>query len=554
MSTISPLQEERLRYQAKLPDLLASGLTEIGFKEGAPSSAVSDEVQLKNIFKHTFGQPQLEFVKGKGPSRNAIKVGVVLSGGPAPGGHNVIIGLYDGLKQLNAKNVLIGFKKGPGGIVDNDVLEINEELAKKYRNTGGFDIIMSGRTKIETPEQFAACLKNCTQLGLAALLVIGGDDSNTNAALLAEYFKAQGSSIQVVGAPKTIDGDLKNEAIEASFGFDTACKTFSELVGNICRDAISSVKYWHFIKLMGRSASHISLEVGLQTQVNINLVGEEVQKKKQTLASIVSQVADVVAKRAEAKRNYGVAVIPEGIIEFIPEVGALISHLNELLAEKADGFNAIKEPKAQIAYVSSLLSGKEKALFDSLPDSIQLQLIAERDPHGNVQVSLIETEKLISAMVKEELRKRAADGRYKGKFSVHHHFFGYEGRCASPSNFDADYAYGLGTVAALLIAHGRTGYIACLKDLHLPVEKWKPVGVPITSMMNMERRHGKDKPVIKKALVELDGAPFRYFSGKRDEWAVQDAYVFPGPIQYFGPRSVCDQTTLSLKLEKTGQV
>jgi diphosphate-dependent phosphofructokinase len=553
MSAISPLQEERLNYQAKLPDLLSSGLSDVSFEEGGLSSAVSDEGLLKDIFKNTFGQAFLNCVKGEGAPKDAIRVGVVLSGGPAPGGHNVILGLYDGLKQLNPDNVLIGFKKGPGGIVDNDVLEINDELAKTYRNTGGFDIIMSGRTKIETPEQFAACLENCTQQGLKALLVIGGDDSNTNAALLAEYFKDQGSPIQVVGAPKTIDGDLKNDSIEASFGFDTACKTFGELVGNICRDAISSVKYWHFIKLMGRSASHISLEVGLQTQVNINLVGEEVEQKQQTLSSIVSQVADVVAKRADAGLNYGVAIIPEGIIEFIPEVGALISHLNELLTEKADDFNAIDEPKDQIAYVSGILSGEEKDLFDSLPESIQLQLIAERDPHGNVQVSLIETEKLISAMVKEELNKRAKDGKYVGKFSVHHHFFGYEGRCASPSNFDADYAYGLGAVASLLIAHGKTGYISCLKDLHLPVEEWKPMGVPLTSMMNMERRHGKDKPVIKKALVELDGAPFKYFSERREAWSLQDAYVFPGPIQYFGPRSVCDTTTISLKLEKMGE-
>jgi diphosphate-dependent phosphofructokinase len=554
MSTISPLQEERLKYQAKLPDLLSSGLKDIAFEEGGPSSAVSDEGVLRDIFENTFGQPALSFIKGKGPSQEAIKVGVVLSGGPAPGGHNVILGLYDGLKQLNPKNVLIGFKKGPGGIVDNDILEINDDLAKDFRNTGGFDIIMSGRTKIETPEQFAACLENCTNQGLKALLVIGGDDSNTNAALLAEYFKAQGSLIQVVGAPKTIDGDLKNESIEASFGFDTACKTFAELVGNICRDAISSVKYWHFIKLMGRSASHISLEVGLQTQVNVNLVGEEVEENQQTLSSIVSQVADVVAKRAESGLNYGVAIIPEGIIEFIPEVGALISHLNELLTDKADEFNGMAGPKEQIDYVSGLLSGEEKALFDSLPESIQLQLIAERDPHGNVQVSLIETEKLISAMVKEELSKRASVGQYEGKFSVHHHFFGYEGRCASPSNFDADYAYGLGTVASLLVAHGKTGYISCLKDLNLPVEEWKPMGVPLTSMMNMERRHGQDKPVIKKALVELDGAPFKYFCEKREAWSLEDSYVFPGPIQYFGPRSVCDPTTLSLKLEKTGKV
>ena len=533
-----------------MPKILEGGLKNIGISQGQASSAVADVEQLKKLFPQTFGQPVLNFAKGQGPCTEKMIVGVVLSGGPAPGGHNVILGLFDGLKNLNPNNVLLGFKKGPGGIVDNDYMEITPALAENYRNTGGFDMIMSGRTKIETPEQFAACLSNCTKLGLKALLVIGGDDSNTNAALLAEYFKAKGSTIQVVGAPKTIDGDLKNESIEASFGFDTACKTYAELVGNICRDAVSSVKYWHFIKLMGRSASHIALEVGLQTQVNLTLVGEEVEAKKQKLSEVIDQIANIIVARAEQGKNYGVVLIPEGIIEFIPEVGRLISHLNELLAEKEAQFSAIESPRAKIDFVLSILSGEEKTLFASLPEAIQLQLVAERDPHGNVQVSLIETEKLLSAMVTTNLKARKAAGKYKGKFGVQHHFFGYEGRCAAPSNFDADYAYGLGTVACLLIAHGKMGYISCLKGLEGPVENWIPVGIPLTSMMNIERRHGKDKAVIRKALVELKGRPFLTYTKFRDKWAVADAYVYPGPIQYFGPREVCDRQTISLCLEK----
>lgn len=549
--TLSPLQKERLLYKAKLPDLLSDGLQDLSLSEGEATTAVSDIDSLKGTFSKTFGQPFLHFTKGGvAPSKEAMKVGVVLSGGPAPGGHNVILGLFDALKSLNSDNVLLGFKKGPGGIVDGDVMEITSELADQYRNTGGFDIIMSGRTKIETPEQFAACLKNCTELELKALLVIGGDDSNTNAALLAEYFLAEGSKIQVVGAPKTIDGDLKNEMIEASFGFDTACKTYAELVGNICRDAVSSVKYWHFVRLMGRSASHIALEVGLQTQVNLTLIGEEVEAKKQTLDELVGEMATIIAKRSELGKNYGVMLIPEGIIEFIPEVGKLISRLNELLAEKEAEFSAIEDPKAQIEFVLGLLEGEEKALFASLPETIQKQLIADRDPHGNVQVSLIETEKLLSAMVATRLKEMKAQGSFAGKFAAQHHFFGYEGRCAAPSNFDADYGYGLGTVAALLIAHGKRGYIACLKELNRPVEQWVPMGVPLTSMMNVERRHGADKPVIRKALTELDGAPFQHLVAHRETWAVEDAYVYPGPIQYFGPRSVCDAQTVSLLLEK----
>jgi pyrophosphate--fructose-6-phosphate 1-phosphotransferase len=552
MSNFSPLQKARLEYKPKLSSILDNGLKGLTFSEGEKSTAVADVDRLKLTFPKTFGQPVLNVTETSSVDFEPIKVGVVLSGGPAPGGHNVILGLFDGLKSLNPANQLLGFKKGPGGIVDGDVMEITEDLAIDYRNTGGFDIIMSGRTKIETPEQFSACLKNCESLNLKALLVIGGDDSNTNAAMLAEYFMEQGSQVQVVGAPKTIDGDLKNKQIEASFGFDTACKTYAELVGNICRDAVSSVKYWHFVRLMGRSASHISLEVGLQTQVNLTLVGEEVEAKQQKLSDVVSQMADVIAARAKVGKNYGVMIIPEGIIEFIPEVGSLISKLNDLLAEKEAEYSVIEENGEKINFVTGLLSGDNKSLFESLPEGIRLQLIADRDPHGNVQVSLIETEKLLSEMIATELKLRKGQGAFEGKFSALHHFFGYEGRCATPSNFDADYAYGLGTVACLLIAHGKRGYIACLRELDKPVEDWVPCGVPLTSMMNMERRHGSDKPVIRKALVELDGAPFKEYESNREDWSLRDAYRFPGPIQYFGPREVCDQPTLSLRLEKSG--
>jgi pyrophosphate--fructose-6-phosphate 1-phosphotransferase len=554
MQNISPLQVERLKYSPKLPSVLAGGLKNIELVDNEPSTAVADVDALKELFPETFGQPSLSVKASDSASeQQAYKVGVVLSGGPAPGGHNVILGLYDALKALNPSHQLFGFKKGPGGIVDNDTLEITDKIADQFRNTGGFDIIMSGRTKIESPEQFAACMNNCGALGLKALLVIGGDDSNTNAALLAEYFKSNGSNTQVVGAPKTIDGDLKNDKIEASFGFDTACKTYAELVGNIARDAISSVKYYHFIKLMGRSASHIALEVGLQTQANLTLIGEEVEAKSQTLGQLVDQIAEVVVDRAKQGKDYGVILVPEGIIEFIPEVGRLISNLNDSMAHHEVQFNAISEREDQLVYVVTLLDETDASLFKSLPQNIQLQLIADRDPHGNVQVSLIETEKLLSQMVAEKLDILKDHGEYKGKFAVHHHFFGYEGRCAAPSNFDADYAYGLGTVACALIDQGKTGYISCLKDLHLPAEQWVPMGIPLTSMMNMEKRHGKDKPVIRKALVELDGAPFKTYTQYRADWAKEDAYVFPGPIQYFGPSSVADVKTISLNLEKTAK-
>ncbi len=551
MLKLSHLQEERSLYQAKLPDLLKERLGDLSCVEGEKTSSVDDKEALFKEFPNTFGQKVVLFEAGGGSiNKKALRVGVVLSGGPAPGGHNVILGLFDGLKELNSDSVLFGFKKGPGGIVDGDHIEITTDLAKGYRNTGGFDLIMSGRTKIESPEQFSACLKNCSELNLDALLVIGGDDSNTNAAVLAEYFLASGSKTLVIGAPKTIDGDMKNDQIEASFGFDTACKTYSELVGNIARDAVSSVKYWHFIRLMGRSASHIALEVGLQTQVNLVLVGEEVERQNLTLKDVVDKMVDVVLTRSQAHKDYGVIIVPEGIIEFIPEVGRLITNLNDLLAHKKEAFDSCKRDEEKINFIISSLEGEALSLYKSLPESIQLQLVAKRDPHGNVQVSLIETEKLLSKMMEERLEDLKQSGQYKGSFSALHHFFGYEGRCAAPSNFDADYAYGLGTVASLLIGYGKRGYVACLQDLHKPVSQWRPCGIPLTSMMNMERRHGKDKPVIKKALVELDGKPFKYYCANREEWAKTDSFIFPGPIQYFGPSNVCDRQPTSLLLEK----
>lgn len=547
MSDISVLQHERLKYQPKTPEVFKNGLKKLQCSDLSASTSVADQDKLTEIFKETYGQNFIDIISSENDaSTEKLKVGVVLSGGPAAGGHNVIIGLFDGLKQFNQDNELIGFIQGPGGIVDNQYKEITSELVDTYRNTGGFDMIQSGRTKIETPEQFDACLKNCTDLGLDALLVIGGDDSNTNAALLAEFFKSKQAKTRVLGAPKTIDGDLKNEYIEASFGFDTACKVYAELVGNICRDAISSAKYWHFIKLMGRSASHIALEVGLQTQINKVLIGEEVEANKQTLKSIVDDLASMILARSNNGQNYGVVLIPEGIIEFIPEMGDLISTLNDLLAHETET-NAIK----LIELALGKLSSEQGELLKSLPTNIQSQLVAERDPHGNVQVSLIETEKLLAEMVSTRMSELKEKGEFKAKFGALTHFFGYEGRCAFPSNFDTDYTYGLGQVASILINSGKTGYIASLCDLNLSVSEWKPKGIPLTSMMNIERRHGKDKPVIKKALVELDGKPLKYYQSKREAWSIDDHYTFPGPVQFYGPTEICDIKSKSLILEKT---
>jgi pyrophosphate--fructose-6-phosphate 1-phosphotransferase len=547
---ISALQTARYAYQPKLPAILKEPVASIAVEFGAPTTALADVADLKALFKHSFGKPVAKFAKGKNDKTGRkLTVGVILSGGQAPGGHNVIAGIYDGLKKGNAASRLLGFLGGPSGLVDNKTVEITDAFMDEYRNTGGFDMIGSGRTKIETPEQFAASLATAKALGLDAVVVIGGDDSNTNAALLAEYFVAQGSAVQVIGCPKTIDGDLKNEHIETSFGFDTATKTYAELIGNIARDANSAKKYWHFIKLMGRSASHIALECGLQTQPNVCLVSEEVEAKQLSLAAIVDQICDSIAKRAAAKENFGVVLIPEGLVEFVPEMKKLIAELNDLMAHHADEFAGLAEFGSQAVWLSERLSPASAAVLASLPAEIAKQLLMDRDPHGNVQVSRIETEKLLIGMVEARLADLKRTGAYVGKFSGLGHFFGYEGRCAFPSNFDADYCYALGFSAFVLIASGLSGYLSSVKNLTAPAKDWIAGGVPLTMMMNMEQRHGAKKPVIRKALVELDGAPFKALAAKRAEWAVKTSFLFPGAIQYYGPTEVCDQPTKTLKLE-----
>ena len=549
---LSPLQKARYEYSPKLPGMLRNGVAEICVKEGAQTASVADQDKIKELFPNTYGKKEITFVKGanNAPAKKWV-VGVILSGGQAPGGHNVISGLYDALKAADKDNVLLGFKGGPSGLLEDDYVEFTDEFINAYRNTGGFDIIGSGRTKLETKEQFAIVEEVAKKHGLNAIVIIGGDDSNTNAAVLAEYMAAKNTGIQVIGCPKTIDGDLKNEDIEASFGFDTATKTYSELIGNIERDANSAKKYWHFIKVMGRSASHVALECALETQPNICLIGEEVAAKKMSLAQITNYIADSVEKRGNAGNNFGVAIIPEGIVEFIPEFSALIKEINELLAgSKTDEFNALPDWTAKYNFIKAGLSAEAFAVFDILPAGIQQQLFLERDPHGNVQVSLIESEKLFSEMVKSELAKRKAAGTYKGKFAPLHHFFGYEGRCAFPSNFDADYCYSLGYNAFMLISYGYTGYLSKVSNISKPAEEWVAGGMPITKMMNIERRNGEDKPVIRKALVELDGKPFKFFEAHRDEWAVETCFTFPGAIQYYGPSEVCDITTRTLALEK----
>ena len=549
---LSPLQKARYEYSPKLPGMLRNGISEICVKEGAATASVADQDKIKALFPNTYGKPEIKFEKGQNTAAAKKQVvGVILSGGQAPGGHNVISGLYDALKATNKENVLLGFKGGPDGLLNNDYVEFDDAFIDAYRNTGGFDIIGSGRTKLETKEQFAIVAENAKKNGLTAVVIIGGDDSNTNAATLAEYMAANNTGIQVIGCPKTIDGDLKNEDIEASFGFDTATKTYSEVIGNIERDANSAKKYWHFIKVMGRSASHVALECALETQPNICLIGEEVAAKKMSLAQIAGQIADSVEKRAAKGMNFGVAIIPEGIVEFVPEFSVLIAEINELLAgKKTEEFNALPNWDAKYNFIKNGLTAESFAVFDLLPTGIQQQLFLERDPHGNVQVSLIESEKLFSELVKNELAKRKAAGTYKGKFSALHHFFGYEGRCAFPSNFDADYCYSLGYNAFMLIQYGYTGYLSKVSNLSKPAEEWVAGGMPITKMMNMERRNGEDKPVIRKALVELDGKPFKFFESKREEWATETCFTYPGAIQYYGPSEVCDITTKTLALEK----
>ena len=543
---ISALQKERAGYQPKLPKALQGA---VKVQEGAPTQSVDNQEDIKKLFPNTYGMPLVEFVPADLANNAKINVGIILSGGQAPGGHNVISGLFDEVKKLNPENRLYGFLMGPGGLVDHNYIEITAENLQAYRNTGGFDMIGSGRTKLEKEEQFEKGLEVLRKLDIKAVVIIGGDDSNTNACVLAEYYAAKQYGVQVIGCPKTIDGDLKNDQIETSFGFDTATKTYSELIGNIERDCNSARKYWHFIKLMGRSASHIALECALQTQPNICLVSEEIESKDQTLNDIVEYIAGVVAYRAEQGNNFGVVLIPEGLIEFIPAIGRLIQELNDLLAAHgADYLNLDKD--AQRKYILEHLSAENKATFETLPEGVARQLSLDRDPHGNVQVSLIETEKLISEMVAAKLDQWKKEGKYAGKFSPLHHFFGYEGRCAAPSNFDADYCYALGSSAAQLIANGKTGYMAIVKNTTAPADQWKAGGVPITMMMNMERRNGEMKPVIRKALVELDGAPFKTFAAQREKWAKETCYVYPGPIQYWGPSSVCDLTTKTLELEQ----
>ncbi len=544
----SALQKARATYQPKLPLALRGPVAVI---EGAPTQSVGNQDEIKAMFPNTYGMPVITFGAGQAQPIAPFNVGIILSGGQAPGGHNVISGLYDGVKSINPSSKLYGFLMGPAGLVDHKYIEFTDEYINQYRNTGGFDIIGSGRTKLEKEAQFESGIAILRQLNISALVISGGDDSNTNACVLAEYYAAHSYGVQVIGCPKTIDGDLKNEQIEASFGFDTACKTYAELIGNIQRDCNSARKYWHFIKLMGRSASHIALECALETQPNICLISEEVEQKAMSLDEVVTYIATVVAARADDGNNFGTVLIPEGLIEFIPAIKRLIGELNDVLTDPTTGeARTFASADEQIAYVKSNIAADNLATLETLPAAVARQLCLDRDPHGNVQVSLIETEKLLSAMVATKLKAWKAEGKYHGKFSAQHHFFGYEGRCAAPSNYDADYCYSLGFNASRLIANGKTGYMSVIKNTTAPAEEWIAGGVPITMMMNMERRSGMMKPVIRKALVELDGEPFKFFAAHRDEWARNTCYVYPGPIQYWGPAEVCDRTTVTLALER----
>lgn len=545
--TKSALQVARAAYKPKMPKALYGS---VKVEEGAATQSVADQEEVKKLFPNTYGMPILKFIESSEKvSLPAMNVGVILSGGQAPGGHNVIAGIFDGIKSLNKDSKVYGFLMGPGGLVDHKYEELTNDIIDEYRNTGGFDIIGSGRTKLETKEQFDKGLEILKKLDIKALVIIGGDDSNTNACVLAEYYKAINAGVQVIGCPKTIDGDLKNEMIETSFGFDTACKVYSEVIGNIERDCNSARKYWHFIKLMGRSASHIALECALQTQPNFCIISEEVEAKNQSLDDIITEIATVVAKRAANGNNFGTVLIPEGLIEFIPAMKALIAELNDFLAHHQDEFNAVSKDEKRL-YIIKNLSEKNAAIYKSLPEGVARQLTLDRDPHGNVQVSLIETEKLLAEMVGNKLAEWKKEGKYVGKFASLVHFFGYEGRCAAPSNYDSDYCYSIGYTAAALIGAGKTGYMSSVRNTTAPADQWIAGGVPVTMMMNMERRHGEMKPVIQKALVKLDGAPFKFFAANREQWGINTEYVYPGPIQYFGPTEVCDQTTVTLKLEQ----
>lgn len=546
----SALQIERAHYVPKMPTVLRGN---VQAKDGAATKSVSDEKEIAKLFPNTYGMPAITFVESAGEMGLAqpLNVGVILSGGQAPGGHNVIAGIFDGIKRLHADSHLYGFILGPAGLINHEYKELTSDIIDEYRNTGGFDIIGSGRTKLETTEQFDKGLEILKKLNISALVIIGGDDSNTNACVLAEYYKSINAGVQVIGCPKTIDGDLKNEQIETSFGFDTACKVYSEVIGNIQRDCNSARKYWHFIKLMGRSASHIALECALQTQPNYCIISEEVEAKQQSLDDIINDIATVVAKRSAEGFDFGTVLIPEGLIEFIPAMKNLISELNEFLAHNQEEFDLVRR-SGKRDYIIGKLSPVNSKIYASLPETVARQLTLDRDPHGNVQVSLIETEKLLAEMVKTRLDELKAEGKYNGKFSTITHFFGYEGRCATPSNYDADYCYSLGYTAAMLIAAGKTGYMSSVRNTTAPASEWIAGGIPITMMMNMERRHGEMKPVIQKALVKLDGAPFKFFAANREAWALETAYVYPGPIQYFGPTTVCDQASKTLQLEQKG--
>lgn len=557
MEKLSPLQIERLKYQPKLPSSLAEGINSLEMAEGSATQSVRDQEQIQELFKNTYGKPVVTFKHSTMSKEAGIRnVGVILSGGQAPGGHNVIAGLYDALKQANSANKLYGFLGGPSGIIDGKYVEFDDKFIDAYRNTGGFDIIGSGRTKLETEEQFEKSLAVCKKLNISAVVIIGGDDSNTNAALLAEWFVKHNAGIQVIGCPKTIDGDLKNDQIEISFGFDTATKTYAELIGNIERDANSAKKYWHFVKIMGRSASHVALEAALQTQPNITLISEEVEEKKMSLESIINYMCDIIVKRADMGKNFGIAVIPEGLIEFIPEMKSMIANLNDIMAslENDSAFVNATTIRDKFDIVENRLDANNAKVYASLPVLIKGQLLADRDPHGNVQVSKIETEKLLIEMISTRLEELKSQGEFIGKFNAQSHFFGYEGRCAFPSNFDADYCYSLGFNAFALISFGLTGYLSSVRNLTAPASEWVAGGIPLTMMMNMEKRHGEMKPVIQKALVKLDGPVFKQLEDNREDWAMNDRYLFPGAIQYFGPSCVCDVTTCTLQLERAKQL
>ena len=557
MEKLSPLQIERLKYQPKLPSSLSEGINSLEMVEGSATQSVRDQEQIQELFKNTYGKPVVTFKHTAASNSSEVRnVGVILSGGQAPGGHNVIAGLYDALKQANSANKLYGFLGGPSGIIEGKYVEFDDKFMDAYRNTGGFDIIGSGRTKLETEEQFEKSLAVCRKLNISAVVIIGGDDSNTNAALLAEWFVKNNTGIQVIGCPKTIDGDLKNDQIEISFGFDTATKTYAELIGNIERDANSAKKYWHFVKIMGRSASHVALEAALQTQPNITLISEEVEEKKMSLESIINYMCDIIVKRADIGKNFGIAVIPEGLIEFIPEMKSMIANLNDIMAslENDSAFVNATTIRDKFDIVENRLEANNAKVYASLPVLIKGQLLADRDPHGNVQVSKIETEKLLIEMISTRLEELKSQGEFIGKFNAQSHFFGYEGRCAFPSNFDADYCYSLGFNAFALISFGLTGYLSSVRNLTAPASEWVAGGIPLTMMMNMEKRHGEMKPVIQKALVKLDGPVFKQLEDNREDWAMNDRYLFPGAIQYFGPSCVCDVTTCTLQLERAKQL